>query len=103
MENKQIEVDCPCCSSKLTIDVLTRTVMRALSPQELEANDPTERAADRWGKAAERVEGRGAKAKDKLESAISMEKSKESRLDDLFDQANEKLKRKESEQDDVSF
>ena len=103
MENKQIEVDCPCCSSKLTIDVLTRTVMRALSPQEMEADDPTQRSAERWDKASERVEGRSAKAKDKLESAISMEKSKEDRLDDLFKQANEKLKRKESDRDDLGF
>lgn len=102
MENKQIEVDCPCCSSKLTIDVLTRTVMRALSPKELESDDPTQRGTERWNKASKRVAGRSAKSKDKLESAISMEKSKESRLDDLFDQANEKLKRKESEDDESS-
>jgi hypothetical protein len=94
MENKQIDIDCPCCSSRLTIDVLTRTVLRAVSSQESEEGDDTKRGHLRWDKATERVEGRTEKAKDKLDSAISMEKSKEDRLDDLFKKANDKLKRK---------
>lgn len=99
MENKQIDVDCPCCSARLTVDVLTRTVLRAISSQELEEPDSTKRGDQRWDQATKRVEGRGEKAKDKLESALSMEKDKEARLDDLFEQANEKLKRKRDEDD----
>ncbi len=99
MENKQIEIDCPCCSSRLSVDVLTRTVVRAISPQELAEGDSTKRGDVRWEKASERVEGRTEKAKDKLESAISAEQSKEDRLDDLFKKANDKLKHK-SEDDD---
>ena len=99
MENKQIDIDCPCCASRLTIDVLTRTVLRAVSSQELEEGDVTKRGKVRWDKATERVEGRTEKAKDKLDSALSMEKGKEDRLDDLFNKANEKLKKK-SEDDD---
>ncbi len=99
MENKQIDIDCPCCASRLTVDVLTRTVLRAVSSQELEEGDDAKRGQLRWDKATERVEGRSEKAKDKLDSAISMEKSKEDRLDDLFKKANDKLKRKEDDDD----
>lgn len=101
MENKQITVDCPCCASRLTIDVLSQTVMRALSPQEFEAGDDAKLNASRWSKAQGRVDDRGGKAKDKLESALSSERDKESRLDDLFDQASAKLKRREQERDDL--
>ncbi|MFT7485463.1 MAG: uncharacterized Zn finger protein (UPF0148 family) [Candidatus Paceibacteria bacterium] len=100
MENKQIEVDCPCCSTRLTVDVLTRTVMRAISPQEREESDPAKRATDLWDGAKQRVDDRGGGAQERLDSALSAEKGKESRLDDLFDQAREKVNRRKPDLDE---
>ena len=46
-----------------------------------------------------RVEGRGTRAEDRLESALSAERDKESRLDDLFERAKDKVQRR-SDQDE---
>ena len=100
MEIKQIAVQCPCCSTQLTVDVLTQTVLRALSPEEHAEDDPAKRGKARWDKAQGRVDERPGKAKDKLESALSKEKDKESHLDDLFDQASAKVKRREEEREE---
>lgn len=100
MEIKQIDVKCPCCSTQLTVDVLTQTVLRALSPEEHTDADPLKRGKARWNKAQGRVDERTSTAKDKLESALSMEKDKETRLDDLFDQAAAKVKRREEEREE---
>ena len=103
MQNKQFQVDCPCCSSKLTIDVLTQTVLRADSPQQLDEFGKPLVPGERWDKAKEVVEERSAGAKDRLEAALNDERSKGDRLDDLFDKANAKLKKRESERDDFEI
>ncbi len=95
METKQIEVDCPCCSTRLTIDVLTRKIMRAVSHAEVDETGKTVLDESRWDDATSRVEDRVDSAQDKLESALSEERDKESRLDDLFDKAKKKLREQE--------
>ena len=100
MQKKQIEITCPCCSSKLAVDVLTETVLRASAPAELDETGRPKVDTKRWTGAEERVEDRSAKAEDRLESALSAEKDKETRLDDLFDKARAKVKRRESEGED---
>jgi len=93
METKQIEVACPCCSTHLTIDVLTRTIFRAVSPRDLDDTGKPVLDESRWDTASDLIEERGLDADNRLESALSAERDKEARLDDLFDKANEKLKR----------
>ena len=100
MQKKQIEITCPCCSSTLAVDVLTETVMRASAPAELDETGKPKLDTRRWTEASQRVEGRGKTAEDKLESALSAEREKETRLDDLFDKARAKVKRRESEDDE---
>lgn len=100
MQKKQIEIDCPCCSTRLTVDVLTQTVMRAVSPQELDESGEPLVPNQRWESARDRVDSRSAGAGDRLDEALNAEKNKANRLDDLFDQAKEKLKRKEEERDE---
>ena len=86
MSKKQIDVSCPCCSARLTIDVLTSQVMRSVRP---EAADGEPRA-DQWASAQERVRERTQKSTDKLESALESERTKEARFDELFRKAKEK-------------
>lgn len=103
MESKQIEVECPCCSTHLTIDVLTRKVMRAVSPAELDETGQPVLDEGRWDEARERVEERTDGAEDKLESALSEERDKESRLDDLFDKARRKVEDREKGERDFDL
>ncbi|MFT7670856.1 MAG: hypothetical protein ACI8X5_003569 [Planctomycetota bacterium] len=100
MQNKQIDVDCPCCTTRLTVDVLTQTVVRAVSPQELDAFGDPIVPGKRWDSAKERVDQRSASAEDRLESALNEEKGKESHLDDLFKKANEKIEKRKRDQEE---
>ncbi len=100
MESKQIEVECPCCSTHLTIDVLTRKIMRAVSPAEVDETGKPVLDEGRWDDASDRVEKRAEEARDKLETALSEERDKESRLDDLFDKARRKVAEREDEERD---
>lgn len=95
MESKQIEVECPCCSTRLVIDVLTRKIMRAVAPSEVDETGKPVLDESRWDEATDRVEHRTETAQDKLESAITAERDKESRLDDLFDKARKKVEERE--------
>src|SRR5262245_4467943 len=52
MSAKQIDVTCPCCSTRLTVDVLTRQILRRTTP---EAAQETASGKDRWNSAQERV------------------------------------------------
>jgi hypothetical protein len=85
MSAKQIDVTCPCCSARLTVDVTTRSVMRT------QAVEPAA-GRDVWETANETVRGRSKSGAEKLESALDAERGKKDRLDDLFRKAQEKLK-----------
>ncbi len=91
MEVKQIDVRCPCCSTLLTIDVLTRKVLRTAQPEEVDETGKTVLDEGRWDDANKRVEDRKDEARDKLDAALDYERGKENHLDDLFDKAKKKL------------
>jgi len=99
MENKQIEVTCPCCETRLAVDVLTQKVLKTTAPDQVDETGKAKLDLARWDSAARRVEGRGTRAEDRLESALSAERDKESRLDDLFERAKDKVQRR-SDQDE---
>lgn len=86
MSTKQIDVTCPCCSAKLSIDVLTGRVMRT-------EQSGTSSGGDRWDAAQSKVRGRTQSGPEKLENALQEERDKKARLDDLFDAARKKLRR----------
>lgn len=96
MSAKQIDVTCPCCSSRLTVDVLTGHIMRTVRPSE---GGGGEASADRWGSAQEKVRERTTSGQDKLESALEHERTKESRFDELFKKAQEKHSRRKDADD----
>lgn len=91
MSTKQIDITCPCCSSRLTVDVLTQKVMRT------ESASPPADGGDKWTSATKNVQGRTASGAEKLENALKQEREKKARLDDLFEKAQEKLKKRDEE------
>jgi hypothetical protein len=97
MNEKQIEVTCPCCESRLVIDVLTRSILRASAASQVDETGKVQLDESRWDSARQRVSERGTVAEDRLESALSAEREKESRLEDLFERAQEKLRRRDED------
>jgi|SoiMethySBSTD1v2_1073268.scaffolds.fasta_scaffold913742_2 hypothetical protein len=98
MSAKQIDVTCPCCSTRLTVDVLTAQVLRRSPPAEAPDRESAGApAADRWASAQERVRDRSKSGEDRLESALEQERGKSKRFDDLFEKAREKHVKKPGE------
>ena len=96
MSAKQIDVTCPCCSTRLTVDVLTAQVLRKTPPPSDKAEGEAGAApgADRWASAQARVRERTKSGEDRLENALEQERGKSKRFDDLFEKAREKHTRK---------
>ncbi len=102
MTAKQIDVTCPCCSTRLTVDVLTAQVLRRTPPKdeakgeggEAKGESGAEAAGDRWTSAQARVRERSKSGEDRLENALEQERGKSKRFDELFDKAREKHTRK---------
>jgi len=95
MESKQLEIACPCCSSRLLVDVRTGKVLRTLRAEQLdEQGKPVVQEAD-WDHALGRVQERLSTQEDRIEAALERERNKGSRLDELFRKASEKLDEEE--------
>lgn len=92
MESKQIEVRCPCCDTRLTVDVRTRTVLKHARPEQVDEAGRTVLDPERWGAAQVRARDRVGDAEEALGEALEDERAKERRLDDLFDRENRKLR-----------
>jgi len=98
MEVKDVEVTCPCCGTRLTVDARTRKILRSRPPKETdEAGKPVVGEKD-WDRISSRVEGRLGAAASKFEENLSKERTKEKDLEDLFKKASEKIKKKEDDE-----
>ncbi len=94
MDAKETVVTCPCCQSRLEVDVRSGKVVKWRKPGELdETGKPKMRESD-WESASSRVSGRMDAAKDRFDASLTKEKNREKDLDDLFSKAEEKLKRR---------
>lgn len=96
MSTKQIDVTCPCCSARLSVDVSTAKVMRTVRAEDQKEGAPPK---DHWGSAQERVRERTKTSADKLESALENERGKAQRFDELFKKATDKHSPKKEEDD----
>jgi len=93
METKDVRVECPCCHSRIEIDVRTGKVVRWNRASEAdESGKPVVRESD-WGTATERVSKRMGAAADKFDESLQREQTRSRDLDELFRKANEKLER----------
>ncbi len=99
MNSKEIEIVCSCCSTRLTVDVLTQTILKAVRPQETDEFGKPKVDVGRWDAAAGKVKDRGDDAGSRLDAALEREKRRANQLDDLFDQAQRKLDEKADEED----
>lgn len=91
METKQIEIACPCCNSRLLVDVRTGKLLRTLRPEQLDASGKPVVGEGDWDQALGRVQQRESERSSKLDSALDRERDRSRHLDDLFRKASEKL------------
>lgn len=90
MSKKDLEIVCPCCESRLLVDLRTETVVRARRPEELdESGRPKVGDAD-WSSAFDRVRARTRGEDRKLDQAVERERQRTRSLDDRFDEARRK-------------
>jgi hypothetical protein len=97
MDAKAVEISCPCCESRLEIDVRTGKVVRwSKKGEQDESGKPVLRESD-WSAASERVSKRLGSATDKFDQSLTKEKGRAKDLDELFRKASDKLKEKPEE------
>jgi len=98
MERKQFEIACPCCKSRILVDVGTGQVLRTRKPEEYDASGSPQVSREGWDQALGRVQGRQEQAKGKLDAALDREKHREADLEDLFKKARKRAEEGEPEQ-----
>lgn len=95
MSQKEVELTCPCCAARLTVDIRTGQVLKR---QDAPKEGASGASKDRWETAQDRVRERSLEGNRKMESALDYERNKEARFDQLFKQATEKQDRKREEE-----
>lgn len=85
MGSKEVEVTCPCCSSRLTVDVRTEKILKARRPEELDAAGRPKVGEADWDSALGKVTGRLDEGAGKFDASIQREKDRASDLDRLFE------------------
>ena len=95
MEIKEVDVLCPCCDTRLTVDVRTGKVIRY--SERREEGEAGKAEPHDFDAISRRVEDRLGGAKEKFEQGLAREQSRGKDLDELFRKANEKLKEDDDE------
>jgi hypothetical protein len=91
MTQRETNVTCPCCRSRLEVDVRTGKVVKWRREEELDSTGKPVLREEDWSQAAGRVDGRLSAAADKFDEGFARETSRAKDLDDLFKKASEKL------------
>lgn len=100
-EKKDASISCPCCESRIEIDLRTGKVLRWRRPEELDETGKPVLTESDWADANHRVANRMGEARDRFEDGLSREKSRGDDLDDLFKKTQEKLKKREEERPEL--
>ena len=99
MDKKDLELTCPCCESRLTVDLRTGKIVRSQRPEELDETGKPKLTSEDWDAMSERVKGRLDSALSKFDEGLHREQSRRRDLDDLFEAAKEKLERGHDEEE----
>lgn len=91
MDTRQIEITCPCCQTRLSIDVRTQQVMRSAPAAELDAEGKPKVGDADWTRAISKVRERSTSGADRMDAALESERSKTARLEERFREARRKL------------
>ena len=95
METKQIEVLCPCCDNRLTVDLRTQKVMRARPKEQVDETGKPKVGEEDWSQAFGKVKAREEGREDRLGSMLDNERRRPADLDERFRAAKERLEEPE--------
>jgi hypothetical protein len=94
VSQKEFDVTCPCCQSRLAVDVRTGKVLRSRRAEELdETGKPIVSEAD-WDAAHARTKDRLGSAAERFDAGLAGEKTRAADLDDLFKKAADKVQKR---------
>jgi len=99
VSKKDLEITCPCCDSRLLIDLLTETVLRARRPEQLDEAGRPKVDEDDWASAFDRVRARTHGEEGPLDEAVERERERKESLDDRFDAARRRAEERGSDED----
>ena len=91
MDTRQLEITCPCCSSRLVVDVRSETVLRARKPGETDPEGKPKVGEADWSSALSKVKDRETSGSGKLDAFLDSERTKKARLEERFKDAQKKL------------
>ena len=91
METKQIEVVCPCCANRLTIDLRTERVMRSRPKEQVDETGKRKVSEADWSQAFGKVKDREQQRDDRLGSMLDQERRRPDDLAERFRAAKKKL------------
>lgn len=91
MDKRSVVVTCPCCQSRIDVDVRSGNVVRWNRPTELDETGKPIVTEEDWQEATTRVGSRLQTAQDTFEAGLSKERNREQDLDDLFRRASKKI------------
>ena len=102
MSAKELEVVCPCCRQRLTVDVASGRVLRSLSPERTDAAGRPVVDPAGWDQALESVRERPGATGNKLSAALDRERTRAQDLEDLFRRARERAAKEPEEGEDAA-
>ncbi|MEM7305691.1 MAG: hypothetical protein AAF682_03420 [Planctomycetota bacterium] len=86
METKEVAIRCPCCDSRIVVDVRTQKILTWARAGEVDAEGRPKVTEQDWDEAQKRAEGRLETGLDKFEAGLAREASRDKDLDALWDQ-----------------
>lgn len=89
METKEVSICCPCCESRIVVDVRTRKILTWSRAGEVDAEGRPKVTEADWDSAQERATGRLAGGLDKFDEGLRREQGREKSLDDLWNKVGE--------------
>jgi hypothetical protein len=84
MDAKEVALRCPCCDSRIVVDVRTSQILSFAPASKLDAAGRAKEPEQGWNEAHERAKGKLAEGLDKFESGLKREQQREKDLDDLW-------------------
>ena len=92
MSKKEIQIECPCCHSELTIERASDKIVAWQRAENFEAQSTKSSSPkpDPFEAARDRVQRRESGDQDKLGQALSRERNRERDLDELFDRITDR-------------
>lgn len=84
MEAKEVAIRCPCCDSRIVVDVRTQKVLTWSRAGEVDAEGRPKMTEEDWDSAHKRATGRLGDSVDKFDAGLMREQKRERDLDDLW-------------------